>query len=82
MYTNAVLTKITSNHNRLRTDVIDGCFSEQPKIGSGFLFFSKPLDKVADGRIIKTSTVINVYYGANKSIIFETRNSVYKLEMK
>lgn len=82
MFTNAKLTKVNANENKLRTNEIDGKFEEQPKIGECFMFYSDPINNKCGIRVVRTTSVKNVYYGANKSIIFETLNSTYKIEMK
>jgi hypothetical protein len=73
------LTKIKSNHNRVRTDVIEGdC--EPPEVGFCFVLVSdSPIDEGADYRYIRTTPVREIKE-EGKKIIFKTNNSEYSLE--
>lgn len=64
--------------NPLRTLVVEGLFTAEPTKGQPFRFFSEPLDKALDFRLISTSTVQAVEKSEGK-IRFYTLNSTYEL---
>jgi hypothetical protein len=68
------LTKIQSTHQKLRTDVIEGWCYHLPIVGEAFSIFSDPLDPEMQVRVVRTSTVVDVYVDR-----FETLNSTYEL---
>ena len=77
---NGILRKVKSSHNKLRSDEIRGIFIDPPKIGQVFRFFSTPLTKQADIRVITTTKVLTISEeGSN--IKFETKQSEYELEI-
>lgn len=75
----AKTTDLVSN-TPLRTDTIEGCFESLPEEGRVFRIIGAAITPGADGRMITTSTVQKV----NKNgftILFDTHNSKYKLEL-
>lgn len=74
----AILTKLTSTHNNLRTDSIPGHFVDEPKIGDRFTMYGKPLDKRANVRWVNTSEVKSIKKNG-PNFEFETQNSKYLL---
>lgn len=70
------LKKILSNHNRLRTDVIEGDLAFIPVIGEIIYIIAKPLDSTQDFRKLTTSPVKKIE--GNR---YFTQNSVYELEI-
>lgn len=80
----ARLTKITSNHNNLRTNSMVGEISDIPKIGFPFIISNQdPLNKNigANGRLIFTTNVVSVDKKTDIEYEFKTVNSTYKLEI-
>ena len=75
---NVKLTKIRSNHNNLRSNVIVGKTNELPVIGEGFQMLSEGLDfgvrHVWTSPIKHLEKIDSIYQ-------FNTANSVYKLEV-
>lgn len=78
----AKFVKITSNHDYLRTDEIDGYFFIKPMVDSRFSFYGESLDLDIEGstRFIHTSPVNSVDVNASY-IEFKTLNSTYRLEL-
>lgn len=71
------LRKVTSTHNNLRTDVIDGFTSTMPEIGRPFVIYNyEPLDLDEGARYVITSPVVAV-----EGSTFRTMNSTYALEV-
>ena len=76
------LRKISENVNELRTRAVVGVFPHLPEIGSRFLIFAEPLEEAnADFRLVSTSLVLTVNFLSSRSILFETQNSTYQLEL-
>jgi len=75
---NVKLTKIRSNHNNLRSNVIIGKTNELPTVGEGFQMLSEGLDfgvrHVWTSPIKHLEKIDSIYQ-------FNTANSVYKLEV-
>lgn len=76
----AILKKITSTHNNLRTDAVEGTFLMVPTVECQFSFFAEPLDKTKDFRQISTTPVKTVEAIAG-GWRFTTENSTYELEI-
>jgi len=74
------LTKLSDNKNALRTNNIEGDYSNAPSVGKSFTIFGEPLTKEADVRIITTSMVEEISAEEDHSITFRTLNSLYRLE--
>jgi hypothetical protein len=74
------LTKIKSNHNNLRTDVIEGHAENLPILGEDFFMHAAPLAIVPETgralRFIRTTPVTSI-----TEVGFNTANSEYKLEV-
>jgi len=75
-----ILTKIRSNHECLRTDVIEGKAPALSEIGDTFVLFSKSLDPRGSIRMVQTTKVKSIEQIDNV-YQFNTENSVYKLEV-
>ena len=75
---NVKLTKIRSNHNNLRSNVIIGKTNELPTVGEGFQMLSEGLDFGV--RHVWTSPIKHLEKIEN-TYQFNTANSVYKLEV-
>jgi hypothetical protein len=78
------LTKLSSEHEHLRTDVVDGVIHKEPKLYESLEIYAKSLNPEAIERYIKTSPIIDIEYfdqvGISNIIIFKTVYSKYKLE--
>lgn len=74
------LTKIKSNHQNLRTDVIEGVTQELPVLGSSFRLIGESLTPGMDARFVHTTEIQFVEKMGN-GYIFNTANSTYKLEV-
>jgi hypothetical protein len=84
------LTKVSSSHNYVRDDVIEGECEKLPHKGFCFTLFAKPKVKVRmDGgenntRVIFTTPIVSISEMLTMNGIvfeFETINSKYKLEV-
>lgn len=75
------LTKIESNHQRLRDDVITGLAPELPVAGSQFFMYRDSEYKEGYTRYIRTSTVQKVMPREDELIV-QTENSLYSLKYK
>lgn len=75
----AILTKIKSNHNNVRTNVIEGKIYRLPKIGESLIFTANPL-KEGEIRIIITTPVESI---KQTDLVYnlETDNSEYILKI-
>lgn len=81
-----ILSKVETNHNRVRTDEVSGEFYSTPEVGKNFIIFGEalcPVVKSAGGfRQVHTSTVQKVDFNAElNEFIFRTLNSTYKLRI-
>ena len=76
------LTKLKSNHNFLRTDIVVGYTTELPEVGSGFSMIAESLTLgfPMAGRLILT-TEVQLVERIGKEFQFSTNNSSYKLEV-
>lgn len=72
-----LLTKITSTHEDLRTDVIEGyLYSTNPvEVGKSITVMAEPLDREMDVRCIRTSPVQRI-----EGDLYHTLKSTYKIE--
>jgi hypothetical protein len=68
------LTKLISNHNTLRTDVVDGECERLPVVGESWVMYSAPLEEFGNLRYIRTSPVVELTPDG-----FRTENSTYAL---
>lgn len=81
--------KVETNHDRVRTELIPGCFVVPPTAGRSFVLIGEPLDKRLDHRLFSTSTVQAVeeagaaLLDVGRPVVthysFKTLNSVYRL---
>lgn len=70
-----LLKKISSSHNNLRTDTVEGVF-DLPVASEDFVLYGEGLE--FGTRIVRTTPVEEVTKEEN-IVTFKTRNSVYKL---
>lgn len=77
---NVRLTKIKSNHQNLRTDVIEGVAIELPEKGKNFTLVGPPFVDGANCRVV-TTTEIQSIECLDSEYLFHTLNSSYKLEV-
>jgi hypothetical protein len=75
-----VILKKVSGGNNVRTDVVIGSCVDYPKIGEEFLMLAESLDRTKDLRIVRTTSVKSITE-QDKSLLIETQNSTYKLEI-
>lgn len=76
------LTRVDSIHNNLRDEAVYGWTNDLPEYGSVFQMFAAPRDNPeANVRLITTSNVQEVIGQDDKTIVFSTRNSTYKVEV-
>lgn len=77
----AKLTRLSSTHNNLRSDVIEGEAELLPEIGASFILMAAPLDEVITGtRVVWTTDVKSISRIDQTTIEFSTQNSSYRLE--
>ncbi len=74
------LTKLCSNHNHIRTPIIEGECVFLPIIGRIFTMVAPPLDKTKVVRYLHTTRVVDIV-NAGTACMFHTRNSVYRLDI-
>jgi len=74
------LTKVRSNHTKLRTDTIEGETVSLPEKGKSFTLIADPLNPNADFRSVYT-TPIELVEKIDGEFMFHTLNSTYKLEV-
>ena len=76
------LTKLRSNHDFLRSDIIVGRTDKLPEVGSRFFMIAEPLVTgfPMAQRLIETTPIKNVER-IGKEFQFSTANSTYKLEI-
>lgn len=73
-----VLKRMLSNHNNLRTDVIEGMAMHLPSVGMPFILFGESLTDPAATRVVTTTPVMETK--VNDSVWwFKTKNSTYEL---
>jgi hypothetical protein len=72
------LIKVTSNHQNLRDDVIEGEAEFLPKVGERFFMTAPPRDS-GNIRVLETSPVTEVTRTDEDTYEFSTRNSRYDL---
>lgn len=76
------LTKISSTHNNLRTDSIEGEAAYLPAIGLPFVMFGDALTPNGVHRMVMTTNVQIILEDNEGGVIeFDTENSKYKLEL-
>lgn len=75
------LTKIKSNHNNLRTDVIEGFCKKLPVLNEDFIMFSEGLEDPSAMRMIRTTKVLGIETSSSQEMYFTTRNSSYNLKV-
>ena len=75
------LTRLTSNHNILRTDDITGSFMYMPAQGDQFTIVGTSLTATSNHRIVTTSPIQLVIRISETELEFRTLNSHYKLEV-
>lgn len=81
-----ILRQISSSHDVVQTKELDGVFTVPPTVGQSFVFFIESPDahigENHKSRGLQTSTVKDLRVtNRGRKIKFETRNSVYELEI-
>ena len=71
--------KIRNNHNRIRTDVIEGITHELPEVESQFAMLAEGLE--FGTRYVQTSPVKNIESMDNKYQLFTESGSLYEVEV-
>jgi hypothetical protein len=69
------LTRLQSNHSRLRTSEVIGFCDEMPQVGKTFQMISEPLEQSKGFRLINTNPVTEI-----NGDEFKTCNSTYRIE--
>lgn len=70
-----------SNHQRLRSNVIEGQCTHVPQEGDSFFLFAVPLES-GSFRLVNTSPVLLLSYDEKtRTFMFTTKNSEYFLEV-
>lgn len=78
----AILKKITSTHDKLRTNEVKGDLLYLPEVGTSVIMFSEPLDAtVGSTRMVKTSNIKELTLLSPDVYSITTLNSVYELEI-
>ncbi len=78
----AILRKIASTHDKLRTNEVKGDLLYLPEIGTSVIMFSEPLDpNEGNTRMVKTSPVVELTLLQKDLYSITTRNSTYELEV-
>lgn len=77
----AKLTRINSNHDRLRDDIIEGDCQNLPRVGSNFVLIAPPRDTPDGFRYVETTPISKINKLGPGKTEFHTRNSVYHLEI-
>lgn len=76
-----LLTKLESNHDRVRTKTVMGFARELPVVGEPFTMFSDPLDPSANIRMVSTTPVLRTLDPCNAPSEFWTVNSHYQIDV-
>lgn len=71
--------KISNNHNRLRSDDIEGVTNELPTEGKSFVFFGKGLE--FGTRVVNTSPVKIVLQKDDEYILHTESGSIYQVNL-
>lgn len=71
------LYKITSTHQNVRTDIIDGVAPSLPEPGQSFCLWGKGLE--FGTRMVATTPVLDTATIDGEIILFKTKNSTYTL---
>ena len=79
-----IIEKIESTHTNLRTNTMEGVFSDFPKLNEAFVIYGKGLK--FGNRVIYTSPVKEIIeLGKNKDsleyMLFKTENSTYRITL-
>ena len=85
---NCRLVRLKSAHRNLRTDTITGTSEEIPTKGKRFVMTAEPLNPDFSVRVIETTEVTWIrntpggalFTGIN-SMVFQTENSTYRLDL-
>ena len=74
------LKKISSSHNNLRTDVVEGVCLSFPEVGESFCMLSSPLVS-GSVRTIRTSKIKSIEQLKSNIYSIITQNSQYEVEL-
>lgn len=75
------LTKVKTNHSRVRTHSMEGQTVALPEVGKRFQVFGEPLSGDGDIRVITTSVVQKCSPVVDDKMMIETLNSIYEVEL-
>ena len=79
----AILTQLSSSHQRLRTKDVEGSADRLPVVGETFVLLSKPIAEGSTHRVIATTPVTEIrHHTENGSLEFWTKNSHYGLQIQ
>ena len=80
-----ILRRISSRHNNLRTDEIEGTYNFEPELHHSFLMFAEALNpavkELGGYREVQTTQITSIERTGN-IVRFTTANSTYELEEK
>lgn len=74
------LTKLMSSHKNLRTDTVEGVTLSLPVVGERFIMWGEGLEDKEATREVVTTPVLTATPFNNGHLIFETANSVYRVD--
>ena len=78
----AILSQLSSSHQRLRTKDVEGSADRLPAVGETFVLLSKPIEMGSTHRVIATTPVTEIrHHTENGSLEFWTKNSHYGLQI-
>jgi hypothetical protein len=75
------LIRVHSNHNNLRTNEVIGLTPKLPHEGESFVIWSDALETDGGYRQVITTPVEEIVFDAASQIIFNTKNSQYRVEV-
>jgi hypothetical protein len=74
-----VLKRMLSNHNNLRTDVIEGMAMHLPSVGMPFILFGESLTDPAATRVVTTTPVMETKVLVVRTNLIEKENTLLNL---
>jgi len=78
----AILTRLGSRHQQLRTDEVAGVAEELPAVGKCFAMIAAPLNENAFVRVVETTQVKEIRSHVEEGALeFWTENSHYGLQI-
>ena len=74
----AILERVESAHNNMRTDEMEGICPSLPAVGSGFTIVGEGLESGC--RVITTTRVVEIMEEKDDEVLFRTANSTCRLK--